>query len=71
MQYINNFSWKRDKVSIDITSTNFFCLVFLSVLQGSILCSLFLTYIKSNQIVYTVIQLAADDILFFITMLKL
>ena len=38
-----------------------FCLVFLGAPQGSILCSLFLIYIKSNHIVSTVKQLAADD----------
>ena len=40
-----------------------FCVVFLIALQGSILCSLFLIYIKSYSIVTTVKQLAASDIL--------
>ena len=48
-----------------------FCLVFLGAPQGSILCSLFLIYIKSNHMVSTVKQLAADDILLFTAMLKL
>ena len=49
-----------------------FCLVFLGALQGSILCSLsFLTYIKSNYIVFTVKQLAAGDVLLFTAMLKI
>ena len=55
---------KRDKVSM-------FCSVFLGATQKSILCSVFLLiYIKSNHIVSTVKKLAADDILFFIAMLK-
>ena len=49
-----------------------FCLVFLGARQGSILCSLFYQiYIKSNRLVFTVKQLAADDILFFIAILNL
>ena len=32
---------------------------------------LFLIYIKSNNVVFTVKQLAADDILLFIAMLEL
>ena len=42
-----------------------FCVVFLGAPQRSVLCSLFLMYIKSNHIVPTVRQLAADDILAF------
>ena len=38
---------------------------FLGAPRGSILCSLFLIYIKSNHIVPTIKQLAADDILTF------
>ena len=43
-----------------------FCVEFFGVLQGSILCSLFVIYNKSNHIVSTVKQLAVDDILLFI-----
>ena len=60
---------KRDKVSIAITSSEFYFSVFLGLPQWSILCPLFfIIYINnlSNQIVSTVKQLAADDILFSI-----
>ena len=55
-------------MSIAIASSNF---IFLSLfgctaVRGSILCSLFLIYIKSNHIVFTVKELAADEILIFI-----
>ena len=56
-------------MSIPITFSNFILFSLFGAPQGSILCSLFsLIYIKnlSNQIVSTVKQLAADDILFFI-----
>ena len=68
MQYINNYSQKRDKVSIAIKSSNFIFLVFLGLPQGSISCPFFLIYINylSSNIVSTVKHLAADDILFFI-----
>ena len=51
----------RDKVSIaKLHLLILFCVVFQEALQGSILCSLFLIFIKSNHIVSTVKQLAAD-----------
>ena len=54
-------------MSIAITSSNFIFLSFFgcTTFKGSILCSLFLIYIKSNHIVSIVKQLAADDILIF------
>ena len=51
-------------MSIAITSSNFI-LFFLGVPRGSLLCSLFLIYIKPNHMVSTVKQIAADDILTF------
>ena len=48
-----------------------FCLTFLGAPQWSIFCSLFLIYIKSNRLVSTVKQFVADDVLLFITMLKI
>ena len=55
-------------MSITITSSNF---IFVSLfgcnaIQESNLCSLILSYIKSNYIVSTVKKLAADDMLIFI-----
>ena len=51
----------RDKVSIaKLHLLILFCVAFQEALQGSILCSLFLNFIKSNHIVFTVKQLAAD-----------
>ena len=47
-------------MSIAIRSSNLFCVVFQEALQGSILCFLFLIYIKLNHIVSTVKQLAAN-----------
>ena len=70
MQYINNFSQKRDKLSIAISSSNFIFPVFLGLLRRSISCTLFFViYINnlSNHIVSPVTQLAADDTLIFIT----
>ena len=58
-------------MSLAITFSNFILLVFLGAPKGSHLCSLFLIYIKSNHIISTVKQLAADEILLFIAMLKL
>ena len=54
------------KVIIAITSSNSILYSLFGALQGSILCSLFLLYIKSNHVVPTVKQLAADYILLFI-----
>ena len=55
-------------MSVAITSSNFIFLVFLIAPLGSILCLLFLIYIKnlSNHIVSAVKQFAAGDRLFFI-----
>ena len=59
-------------MGIDITSSKLFCLVFLGGPQGSILCSVFLIYIKSNHIVSTTVKkLAAECILLFTAMIKL
>ena len=55
-------------MSIAITSSHFILYILFGALQESILCSLFLIYIKSNHIVSTVKPLAADDILIFIAM---
>ena len=61
-----SIEWK----SITIASSNFIFpgLLGCTAVQGSILCSLFLIYIKPNHvsIVSTVKELAADDILVFI-----
>ena len=58
-------------MSIAITSSNFTLFSLLGAPQGRILYSLFLIYIKSNHILFTVKQLAGDDIILFIAMLKL
>ena len=51
----------KDKVSIaKLNLLILFSEVFQEALQGSILCCLFLIFIKSNHIVSTVKQLAAD-----------
>ena len=68
---LRNISITSNEFSFYIHLLILFCLVFLGASQGSILCSLFLIYIKSNRMVFTVKQLAADDILLFIAMLKL
>ena len=67
MQYINNLSQKIDKVSIDITSSDF---SFQSWVHHKNLSRplFFLIYINnlSNHTVSTAKRLAANDILFFI-----
>ena len=67
MQYINNFSQKIDKVSIDIISSDF---SFQSWVHHKNLSRplFFLIYINnlSNHTVSTAKRLAANDILFFI-----
>ena len=51
----------KDKVSIaKLHRLILFSVFFKETLQGSILCSLFLIFTKSNQIVSTVKELAAD-----------
>ena len=62
----------RDKVSIaKLHLLILFCVVFYEALQGSILCCLFLIFIKSNHIVSTVKQLALMYITFHWYMLEL
>ena len=48
LQYINNFSQKRDKVSIAITSSNFIFLNFLGLPQGSISWPLYFAIYINN-----------------------
>ena len=69
MQYINNFSQKRYKVSIATKSSNFFLFsLFWGTTRIYFMSSFFLIDINNlpNHIVSTVKQLAADDILFSI-----
>ena len=53
MQHMNSAK-KRDNVSIATSNFILCSLLGSTVLQGSILCSLFVIYIKSNHIVSTV-----------------
>ena len=58
-------------MSIAVTFSNFILSSLFGFTATIYFMLFFLIYIKSNHIVSTVKQLAADDILLFITMLKL
>ena len=62
----------RDKVSIaKLHLLILFCVIFYEALQRSILCTLFIIFIKSNHIVSTAKQLALMYITFYWYMLEL
>ena len=62
----------RHKVSIaKLHLLILLCVIFYEALQGSILCTLFIIFIKSNHIVSTVKQLALMYITFYWYMLEL
>ena len=61
----------RDKVSIaKLHLLILFCVIFYEALQRSILCTLFIIFIKSNHIVSTAKQLALMYITFHWYMLE-